>query len=89
MLTGSKFVLKNLSWFLANKGISIEAALSLPTHVNNLIKILGNNSLEICENFGIPKDCIFAPIYTGYKKYYSTDFTEGEHYDLLNLKPKF
>lgn len=89
MLTASKFVLNNLSWYLTNKAISFESATSLPSQINSLIRVLGANSLELCESLGVPKSLVFAPIYTGYKKYYESEFTNGEHYDLLNLKPKF
>lgn len=54
-----------------------------------MIRVLGNQSLELCENLGVPRSLIYAPIYTGYQNYYKSDFTQGEHYDLLNLKPKF
>lgn len=89
LLTASKFVNKHLSWFLTNGAISTEAASALPKQLNGLIRVLGNQSLELCENLGVPRSLIFAPIYTGYQNYYKSDFTQGEHYDLLNLKPKF
>jgi hypothetical protein len=44
--------------------------------------------MEICEGFGIPKHTVHAPMYTGYEKYYKSDVTGGEHYD-VPLRPKF
>lgn len=81
-------VKKHLSWYLINNYISLEAAKNLSKQINDLIKTLGEHSLEICEAFGLPKHTIHAPIYTGYEKYYSVDRTDGEHHSVPN-RPKF
>jgi hypothetical protein len=81
-------VKKNLSWFLLNDAISHKAAQKLPEQINTVIKAVATHSMEICEGFGIPKHIVHAPIYTGYEKYYKSDVTNGEHYDVV-LRPKF
>jgi hypothetical protein len=88
LLFAAIYVKKNLSWFLLNDGISANAAKKLPEQVNHLIKAIAKHSMEICEGFGIPKHTVHAPIYTGYEKYYKSDITGGEHYD-VPLRPKF
>ncbi len=81
-------VKKNLSWYLLNESISKIAANKIGDQINTLIKDISKYSMEICEGFGIPRHSIFAPIYTGYEKYYSVDKTDGEHYD-VPFRPKF
>lgn len=88
LLTAATIVKKNLSWYLMNKLISMEAGSKLPAQINNLIKEIGSSSLELCESFGIPGHVILAPIYNGYKEYYKADITNGEHYD-VTMRPKF
>lgn len=87
-LFAASHIKKNLSWYLLNESISKVAANKIGDQINNLIKEISKYSMEICEGFGIPKHTIFAPIYTGYEKYYSVDKTGGEHYD-VPLRPKF
>lgn len=69
-----------------NNYVNVDAAKLLVHQIDDIIKTLGNQSLNICEAFGVPKSSIYAPIYTGYQEYYKSDVTQGEHY---NLKPKF
>jgi acyl-CoA oxidase len=88
LLYASTIVRKNLSWYLINDNISNQAAVNLLKDINRLIAELGKISLDICEGFGLPKDLVIAPMYTGYQKYYNSDITEGEHYD-VKLRPKF
>lgn len=87
-MVAAKFVKTNLDWYLLNKIISVEAALILNDQINDQIKSIGNHSLDICEGFGVPKNVVFAPIYTGYQEYYKSDITNGEHYD-QHGRPKF
>jgi acyl-CoA oxidase len=87
-LYAATIVRKNLSWYLINDYISKEAANKLLTDINKLIANLGKISLDICEGFGLPKDLVSAPMYTGYQEYYKSDITGGEHYDVA-LRPKF
>ena len=81
------YVKKRLDWYLLHDFISSEAGRNLPDKINEHIKLLGSQSLEICQAFNIPNHIVYAPIYTGYTKYYSVDKTDGEHWDLV--KPKF
>jgi hypothetical protein len=69
-----------------NNFISSEAAQILPSSLNDVIAEVGKYALQICEAFNIPNHIIYAPIYNGYREYYFTDKTDGEHW---NLKPKF
>ena len=71
-----------------HKLISPEAALLISPKVDEVIRQVGKYSLEICEGFGLPKANVYAPIATGYEKYYKVDSTGGEHYDVI-LRPKF
>jgi hypothetical protein len=87
LLVAAKFVKNNLDWYLLNNIVSKEAALLLHGQVNELIKAVGLYSLDICEGFGLPKNAIYAPIYTGIEEYYKSDITNGEHY--LTMRPKF
>lgn len=75
-----------MDWYLLKGYVAHEVAKHFDTQINDLIKSIGTHSLEICESFGIPKHVVYAPIYTGYKEYYSGEKTGGEHY---NYKPKF
>jgi hypothetical protein len=85
-LVAALFVKKHLDWFILNNLVQINAGSKLSEQINNLIRDLGKESLNICEGFGIPHHSIYAPIYTGYKEYYQVDKTQGEHY---NLRSKF
>ena len=86
-LVAAKFVKQNLDWFLLTDSISKEAAGLLHEQINELIKSIGVHSLDICAGFGVPKNAIFAPIYTGYQDYYKSEVTNGEHYQYN--RPKF
>lgn len=86
VLVAAKYVDSHLSWYIINKFVGLEAAKQLAFQINELVKVLGKHSLAICEGFNIPQHLVFAPIYTGYKEYYKSDITQGEHY---NLRAKF
>ena len=88
LLFAALIVKKHLSWYLLHKHISYEAASKLDKQINDLIKAIGINSLDICESFGIPSHVVFAPIYSGYQEYYKSEVTNGEHYD-IKMRPKF
>jgi len=85
-LVAAKYVKHHLDWFLLTDNISKEAAGLLHEQINELIKSIGVHSLDICEGFGVPKNAIYAPIYTGYQDYYKSDVTNGEHYQYNRAK---
>ncbi len=88
LLFAAQVVRKHLAWYLINNHISKDAAVKLDSQINEIIRSLGNHSLEICQGFGIPEYMVHAPIYTGYQDYYTVDKTGGEHYD-VKMRPKF
>jgi hypothetical protein len=88
LLFAAQVVKKHLAWYLINDHVGRDAALKFDSQTSELIKNLGNNSLEICEGFGIPNHVVHAPIYTGYQEYYKVDQTGGEHYN-VKMRPKF
>jgi acyl-CoA oxidase len=88
LLYAANVVRKNLAWYLLHSYISNTAAGKLNDQINELIKHVGKHSMEICEAFGIPKELVYAPIYTGYEEYYKSDITNGEHYN-VKMRPKF
>lgn len=87
-LEAAKYVFKYLSYYLVQNAITKLAALALKNEIDDIIREIGKHSLEICEGFNIPHHLVKAPVYTGYKEYYSVDHTGGEHYNKIN-RPKF
>lgn len=85
IVVAGKSVLKNLGWYISNNLINAKAAKLMPQTINDAIKRLSPHSMKICDAFGIPKERLSAPMYTGYLKYYEKDYSQGEH----NFKPKF
>lgn len=77
---------KQLSFFLINKLISIEAAKSLKGEINQKIRELGANLMDLVKGFGVPEHMVHAPIFTGYQKYYQSEISDGEHFTRLRAK---
>ncbi len=85
LLFALKSVMRHLGWYLLNGVMSKSAGSKISVQINDTIKKLSPHSLTICHAFGVPKQQLIAPMYTGYQEYYKSDKTQGEHY----YKPKF
>ena len=79
------FTNKNLGWFIVNDVINKEAAKKIDSQLSQLVKEVAGKADCILKGFNLPKNVLIAPIYTGYKEYYSVDITNGE----FRGKPKF
>ncbi len=86
LLFALKSVMRHMSWYLMDGVLSKSAGSKLSEQINDTIKKLAPHSLTICHAFGVPKQLLKAPMYTGYQEYYKSDYTNGEH---NNFKPKF
>lgn len=86
LLEAAIYARKKIDWFLINGYVSNEAAVDLNENINKLIKEISVHSFELCQGYGIPEHCNWAPIYTGYQEYYKVDQTGGEHHNLPRAK---
>lgn len=80
------FCRKKMDWFLVNGYVCKEATIDLNENINKIIKEISPHSFELCQGYGVPEHCLWAPIYTGYQEYYNVDKTGGEHHNLARAK---
>ncbi|KAF9431912.1 hypothetical protein BGZ76_011532 [Entomortierella beljakovae] len=64
-LWGLTMVESYLAWYMTRGLISHQTAIKIPQHIHDVVALVGENSLAVCDIFGVDERLIFAPIAGG------------------------